>query len=107
MVLENYPLQLQTQPGNAPTTVAAAVYPTVDIVKKVCPDSDINNIRKYLLYILKAMAQGGLTSKNDLIAIIATIYVEVPVWAPIEEYGKGGGQHGIWYDRGFVQLTWK
>jgi len=105
------PIQPQTGVNAAPQQAqpkpAATVFPTVDIVKKVCPDSDINNIKKNLPYILKAMAEGGLTSKNDLIAVICTIYVEVTAFAPIEEIGKGGGRHGNYFGRGFVQLTWK
>lgn len=104
------PLKPQVQPGNAtasPTTTPAQAYPTPELVQKVCPDSDGNNIRKYLPFILKAMAEGGMVSKNDLIGVLCTIYVETTPFAPIEEYGKGGGRHGIYYGRGFVQLTWK
>ncbi len=104
------PLKPQAQPGNAaatPTTTPAQAYPTPELVQKVCPDSDGNNIRKYLPFILKAMAEGGMVSKNDLIGVLCTIYVETTPFAPIEEYGKGGGRHGIYYGRGFVQLTWK
>lgn len=101
------PIQPQAQPGQAVEAKPATASPDVATVMKVCPDSDIANVKKYLPYILKAMAQGGMVSKNDLIAVICTIYVETRPFAPIEEYGKGGGRHGNYFGRGFVQLTWQ
>lgn len=101
------PIQPQALPGQVPTPKPPEPYPTVSDVMKVCPDSDINNVRKYLPYILKAMAAGGMTTKEDLISVICTIYVETTPFAPIEEYGKGGGRHGAFFGRGFVQLTWQ
>lgn len=89
---------------------AAEVYPTPALVAQVCPDSPIGNIAKNLPYILKAMCAQGLTSKNQLIAMIATIYTEVTPFSPIEEYGKGAGEpYGAtgFYGRGYIQLTWE
>lgn len=86
---------------------AKAVFPSADLVMKVCPDSSRENVKKYVPYILKAMATGGMVSKNELIGVIATIYVETRGFDPIEEIGKGGGKYGVYYGRGFVQLTHK
>lgn len=75
---------------------------------KVCPDSNVNNVRKYLPGIVKAMAEGGLTSRNQLIGVIATIYTETTPFAPIREYGLGAGHsYRPYYGRGFIQLTHK
>lgn len=96
-----------TAPQQAQPKPATVAFPTPEVVKKVCVDADINNIKKNLPYILKEMAAGGLTSKNDLIAVICTIAVETASFASIEEIGKGGGRHGNYYGRGFVQITWE
>ena len=56
-------------------------------------------------FILAALAKREITSKNQLVAALATIYTEVPVFKPIREYGRGGGAHGEHYGRGFAQIT--
>lgn len=100
-------IQPQSQPGQVIAPKPPDPSPTVAEVMKVCPDSDINNVKKYLPYVLKAMAAEGLTSKNQLVAIIGTIYVETRPFAPISEYGKGAGyDYPPYYGRGFIQLTW-
>lgn len=99
-------IQPQVQAGQVQTPKPPDPSPTVADVMKVCPDSDINNVKKYLPYVLKAMAADGLTSKNQLVAIIATIYVETTPFAPIREYGRGAGMgYAPYYGRGFIQLT--
>lgn len=108
------PIQPSVTPG-VPTTAAQAqqpaaeVSPTVEEIMQVCPDADINSVRKYLPYVLKAMAEAGLTTKNQLVGIVATIYVETGRFEPIHEYGRGvgmgysGGE--LFHGRGFIQLT--
>lgn len=104
----NLPLQPTAQPGNATTPQPVAdPYPSAELISKVCPDSDIANIKQYAPYILKALCSAGLTSRNQLIAAVATLYVETRSWAPIEEEGHGGGRHGNYFGRGFIQLTWE
>lgn len=92
-----------------PPPPTAELYPTVDQVMQVCPDSNRANVAKNLPLILKAMCEAGYLSRNQLVAVIATIYVEVTPFAPIEEYGRGAGKAygrtGHW-GRGYIQLTW-
>ncbi|MBD1864237.1 MULTISPECIES: glycoside hydrolase family 19 protein [Trichocoleus] len=99
-------IQPQTQPGQVTAPKPPDPSPTVAEVMKVCPDADISNVRNYLPLILKAMATDGLISKNQLVAIIATIHVETTPFAPIPEYGRGAGLgYAPYYGRGFIQLT--
>lgn len=96
--------------ASPPPPPAAELYPTVDQVMRVCPQTNRANVEKYLGLILKAMCEGGLTHRNHLIGIIATIYVETPPFAPIREYGRGAGKaYGRTghYGRGWLQLTWE
>ena len=112
------PISPQNAPAsNATATIAPAVptpkkppYPTVDQILQVCKHFDKQNVAKYLPYVLKAMCAGGLTSKNHLIGIVATIAVETDYkFAPIEEYGDGSISNpsgGTKYKgRGFIMLT--
>lgn len=85
----------------------AATYPDIATLKAVCPESPESNIRENAPFILNAMAAQGLTSKNQLIAMIASIYTEVRPFKSIREYNRGKGRHGDYYGRGFLQLTWK
>jgi len=95
-------------PGNADAPPPATEpYPTVAQVMQVCPGSDINNVKKYLPFILKAMAEGGLLHRHQLIGVVATIYVETTSWGPIKEYGGSSKRYAPYFGRGFIQLTWK
>jgi murein DD-endopeptidase MepM/ murein hydrolase activator NlpD len=94
-------LQPQTQPGNATAPPATQISPSVAEVMKVCPDADSNAVKKYLPHILKAMAEDGLVSKNQLVGIIATIYVETTTFRPRDEEGISDRYRG----RGFIQIT--
>ena len=108
------PISPQNTPASNATAGAAKpavpAYPSVDQVMQACKYFNKSNVAKYLPYILKAMCAGGLTSKNHLIGIVATIAVETDYkFAPIEEYGDGSISHpsgGNQYKgRGFIQLT--
>lgn len=79
---------------------------TLDILKKICPNATEKGLKEGFPLVAAEMAKKGLTSKNQLVAILATVYVETAVWESIEEYGRGGGKHGIYYGRGYIQLTW-
>lgn len=72
---------------------------------EVCPDSNSENVRKYLPYILKAMVGANMLSANQLIAVISTIYVETTPFAPIKEDGGDSKPYAPFFGRGFVQLT--
>lgn len=51
----------------------------------------------------------GWTDKRHLSYLIATVWHETAkTMLPIEEYGKGKGKayEGLYYGRGYVQLTW-
>lgn len=87
----------------------------IAVAVKACnaPDkgqSPPGNIAKYLPIVMKEMAQAGLTSKNHLAGIIATVYAELGDWMPrSEEPGSvaqsqptGGNQYA---GRGFIQIT--
>ena len=45
--------------------------------------------------------------RRCLAYILATTKAETGNMVPKEEIGKGGGRHGEYYGRGYVQLTWK
>lgn len=89
------------------SSITQTIYPDPTVVKKMFVSASINNIEANLPFILQAMAKYNLTSVRQLIGILATIAVEVPPFRPIEEYGKGGGRHGNFFGRGYVQLTWE
>lgn len=99
------PTTTPTSTGEAQSNqqATATSYPTPEDVKKVLPDFDLENIRKNLPYILRAMAKAGLTSKNQLVGIIATIGTELFDFVPISEEGRSERYRG----RGFIQLTFQ
>jgi hypothetical protein len=114
------PIQPINQPGTADPASAVSVaatpaqpkvdpYPTASEIMQVCVDSNSSNVKKYAPFVLKAMCSAGLTSRNQLIAIICTIYTETTPFAPIPEDGRGAGSdYGTtYYGRGFIQLTWE
>jgi hypothetical protein len=94
----------QQKPVSQP---AQSGMPTLAQLKKICPQSDAKNLERYFPILAKEWVSAGMGSKNNLVAAIATTYVETRRFAPIEEEGKGGGRHGIFYGRGFIQLTWE
>jgi hypothetical protein len=105
--LDLSPITQSSQQIAAEQPAIVQPYPTVEQVMQVCPDSDINNVRKYLPFILKAMVEAGFTSANQLIGTLATIYVETTPFAPIREFGGASARYAPWFGRGFIQLTWE
>lgn len=79
---------------------------TLDVLKKVCPDATEKGLKDEFPILMRAMAEAGLTSKNQLVGMMATVYVETGTFESIEELGHGGGKHGVYYGRGYIQLTW-
>lgn len=84
--------------------------------------SPIENVKRSLPAIVKALRDAGITDKASLIAAIATIRTEVGSFMPIHEYGgpgywanyngrsdlgnRPGTNDGVTYHgRGFIQLT--
>src|SRR5919199_881143 len=102
------------QPGTATTSTAtssttatatAKTGVTVEDVLKVCPDASKEGIAVNFPLLVRELAAAGLTSKNQLVAAVATAYTETGSFKPIPEYGKGNGEHGAYYGRGLLQLT--
>lgn len=102
-----------------PAKPAEQMYPTVEDCMFVCPTAKKDTVIKNLPGIVEEMAKAGLTSKNVLISVIATIHVETEIdpFNPIEEIdgrdnaaGRnpgvgpyGGGEN--YFGRGYIQLT--
>jgi len=113
-------------PG-APTTGSTATapakpeekqYPSVEDCLFVCPTAKRDMVAKNLPNIIEELAKAGLTSKNVLISILATIHVETEIdpFNPIEEIdgrnnasgANGGRPYGggaNYFGRGYIQLT--
>ena len=95
-----------TSTGSTPTN-----YPTAEIVKQMLTypghGADLSSIKKHLPLILNAMVAAGLTSKNHLIAILATVCVETQ-FNSFDESKEGGTywhKYAPYYGRGYIQLT--
>lgn|GEM_PF-1596265 len=76
---------------------------------KVCPSTDTKALAKYAPLLFKAMCKQGLTSRNQLIAIVGTVYTETfPKWTPSKEGdAKDTPRYAPYRGRGLIQLTWK
>lgn len=94
-----------TQNATPKTTI------TTDMIMQVCPQGNRKHAEEGLAYLSRAMAKKQMTSKNQLVAVVATWYTETRSLAPVEEYGKGGGRYvrggQSYHGRGYVQLTHK
>ncbi|MEG3880180.1 C39 family peptidase [Microcoleus sp. herbarium7] len=106
-------------PTAGATPVAAAKptekqYPSVEDIMFVCPTAKKDTVVKNLPGVIEELAKAGMTSKNLLISVVATIHVECEIdpFNPIEELGGrsqarrngyGGGEN--YFGRGYIQLT--
>ncbi len=111
-----------TTPGATPTGGTAVApakpeekqYPSVEDIMFVCPTAKKDTVIKNLPAIIEELAKAGMTSKNQLISVIATIHVECEIdpFNPIEELGGRGqaiklgyGGGANYFGRGYIQLT--
>ncbi len=101
---------------------------TVAVASKILPYAPLDNIKKYLPFILTELEKEGLNNKQFILMALATIRAETESCAPISEYisrynTSPGGKPFDLYDnrrdignqgppdgesfkgRGFVQLT--
>lgn len=84
-----------------------ATYPDAETVKLIIPSAPMDSIKKNAPHVFRAMGAGGLTSKNQLVGILATIQVETASFGPVAEIGGKGQRYAPYYGRGYIQLTWK
>lgn len=82
-----------------------ATYPDVDTIKKIITSAPVESIKKNAPYVFREMGAAGLTSKNQLVAILATIQVETASFEPVAEIGGKGREYAPYYGRGYIQLT--
>lgn len=102
------PIQPQLAPGNAAATSAPDPYPSVDLMLRAFPDAERATVARNLPFILKAMADAGLTSRNQLIGVLATVHVEtIPRFAPVKEGRGSTKRYAPFFGRGYVQITWR
>lgn len=111
-----------TTPGATPTGGTAAApakpeekqYPSVEDIMFVCPTAKKETVIKNLPGVIEELAKAGMTSKNLLISVVATIHVETEIdpFNPIEEIGGRGqaialgyGGGANYFGRGYIQLT--
>jgi hypothetical protein len=102
------PLTPTTATPVAPSTASTAsqITPPIDQIMKISPDFDRRNVEKYWGLIAREMAAKGLTSKNQVIGVCATICAETTVFKPITEEGRYFS-YDPFRGRGFVQTTWR
>jgi hypothetical protein len=85
------------------------MYPSVDDVAEVCTWAEKSSIAKFLPPVINKMAELGMTSKNQLIGVVATIHTECMWEGSLKE---SGAVDGVTYGpghpvgRGLTQLTW-
>lgn len=121
-------LSLQAPPIQPAKALGLAPDVTVDLVAEMFPDAPINNIKRYLPYVLKALKDAGLEDKKMVLMALSTIRAETAGFEPISEYkskyntspaghpydlydfrrdlgnqGQGDGER--FKGRGFIQLT--
>lgn len=75
-----------------------------DKVIAAVPSSIRRSALKSVPLILAEAQKQGL-SANQTAYVLATVQTESQMGLYMYEIGKGGGKHGIYYGRGFVQIT--
>jgi hypothetical protein len=81
------------------------MYPSVEDVLYCCPGATVETLTNNLPYIYKEFIALGMVSPNIIAGMLGTVRAETTTFEPIPELGKGGGAYGVYYGRGYVQLT--
>lgn len=69
--------------------------------------SNIRSVAKKSVPLILAEARKQGLSANQTAYVLATVQTESQMGLYMYELDKGQGKHGIYYGRGFVQITWK
>ncbi len=69
--------------------------------------SSIRSVAKKSVPLILAEAQKQGLSVNQTAYVLATVETESQMGLYMYELGKGGGKHGFYYGRGYVQITHK
>jgi predicted chitinase len=81
--------------------------PTMEQLTKIFPDASKEELQKNVPLLAREMVAAGMISKSQLVALFCNVYTETRSFGSIPEVGKGGGEYGPFYGRGFIQLTHK